>query len=305
LTPNVTEIREIAKAAQQGGATGLTAINTISGLMGLKGNSNAWPAVGNEKKTTYGGVSGNATRPVALKAVSSIAKILPNFPILATGGIDSADVAIQFFHCGAHVVQICSAIQNQDFTVVQDYISGLKCYLYMQSRSDLIHWDGQSPPKGTTTSSVSNIIGKAIPHFGLFDLQRKALVSETCLKQDLLEHQVEPSVPIVATKPKKIGEIIGRAVSKIGTYNDLDNKQQAVAIVDEELCINCGKCYMTCNDSGYQSIKFDPETHIPFITEDCTGCTLCVSVCPIIDCITMIPRSTPYKPKRGLITKVD
>lgn len=39
---------------------------------------------------------------------------------------------------------------------------------------------------------------------------------------------------------------------------------------------------MTCNDSGYQAIKFDPETHLPFVTDDCTGCTLCVSVCPVI-----------------------
>jgi dihydropyrimidine dehydrogenase (NADP+) len=39
----------------------------ILGLMGLKGNSVAWPAVGDEKRTTYGGVSGNATRPVALR----------------------------------------------------------------------------------------------------------------------------------------------------------------------------------------------------------------------------------------------
>jgi dihydropyrimidine dehydrogenase (NADP+) len=42
---------------------------------------------------------------------------------------------------------------------------------------------------------------------------------------------------------------------------------------------------MACNDSGYQAITFDPETHIPTVTDDCTGCTLCLSVCPIIDCI--------------------
>lgn len=52
------------------------------------------------------------------------------------------------------------------------------------------------------------------------------------------------------------------------------------------MCINCGKCYMACNDSGYQAIHFDPETHIPKVNDDCTGCTLCLSVCPIIDCIT-------------------
>jgi len=37
------------------------------------------------------------------------------------------------------------------------------------------------------------------------------------------------------------------------------------------MCINCGKCYMTCNDSGYQAIRFDADTHLPVVTTDCTG----------------------------------
>lgn len=94
--------------------------------------------------------------------------------------------------------------------------------------------------------------------------------------------------------------MVGRALERIGAYGDLDNTQQVVALIDEEMCINCGKCYMTCNDSGYQAIEFDPETHLPKITKDCTGCTLCASVCPIIDCITMVKRETPYKPNRGV-----
>ena len=86
---------------------------------------------------------------------------------------------------------------------------------------------------------------------------------------------------------------------------DMDNalhglKQQVVALIDEEMCINCGKCYMTCNDNGYQAITFDPKTHLPHVTKDCTGCTLCVSVCPIIDCITMTKRDRPYVPNRGV-----
>jgi len=73
-----------------------------------------------------------------------------------------------------------------------------------------------------------------------------------------------------------------------------------VALVNEDTCINCGKCYMTCNDSGYQAIKFDADTHIPTVTDDCTGCTLCASVCPIPDCIAMVPRREAYVPNRGL-----
>ncbi len=60
MTPNITNIVVIARAAKEGGADGVTAINTVSGLMGLNARGEAWPAVGREKKTTYGGVSGNA-----------------------------------------------------------------------------------------------------------------------------------------------------------------------------------------------------------------------------------------------------
>lgn len=68
----------------------------------------------------------------------------------------------------------------------------------------------------------------------------------------------------------------------------------------EYMIIFLGKCYMVCNDSGYQAITFDPMTHLPKITDTCTGCTLCVSVCPIIDCITMVERKIPYTPNRGV-----
>lgn len=50
----------------------------------------------------------------------------------------------------------------------------------------------------------------------------------------------------------------------------------------------------------WQAITFDPETHLPVVQDSCTGCTLCFSVCPIIDCIQMVTRTTPYVPKRGL-----
>ena len=88
----------------------MTAINTVSGLMGLKSNSNAWPAVGVEQRTTYGGVSGSAVRPVALRNVSAIGNHLPGFAVMAAGGVESAETALQFLHCGASVVQVCVCV---------------------------------------------------------------------------------------------------------------------------------------------------------------------------------------------------
>lgn len=64
-------------------------------------------------------------------------------------------------------LQVCSAIQNQDFTVIDDYITGLKCLLYLRSL-ELAGWDGQSPPTpahqlGKPVPAVKDIIGKVRP----------------------------------------------------------------------------------------------------------------------------------------------
>ncbi|XP_033210054.1 dihydropyrimidine dehydrogenase [NADP(+)] [Belonocnema kinseyi] len=306
LTPNITDVIAIAIAASEGKADGVTAINTLSGLMGVNSNGVPWPAVGINKLTTYGGVSGNAIRPQALKAISGIANKLPGFPILGTGGIDSADVALQFLHCGASALQICSAIQNQDFTVIDDYTTGLKALLYLKSLDQVKDWDGQSPPtfkhqKGKPVS-LQHALGKNIPHFGKYQKLREQKIAEIKLQSDLLSVNLEPSRPVPEPKGPvpKVKDVIGKSLPHIGSYKKLDNKKQVVALIDDDMCINCGKCYMACADSGYQAIKFDPKTHIPEVTDDCTGCTLCLSVCPIIDCITMVPKTIPHVIKRGI-----
>ncbi|XP_077189098.1 dihydropyrimidine dehydrogenase [NADP(+)] isoform X2 [Paroedura picta] len=313
LTPNVTNIVNIAMAAQQGGADGVTATNTVSGLMGLRADGTPWPAIGLGKKTTYGGVSGNAIRPIALRAVSAIASAIPGFPILATGGIESAESGLQFLHSGASVLQVCSAIQNQDFTVIEDYCTGLRALLYLQSIEELQDWDGQSSPtirhqKGKPMPQIVDLMGKKLPSFGPYLEQRKKIIAENKLKQkkqnSLVFHPERKH--FVPKKPiPKVKDVIGKALRYIGTYGELSNAEQVVALIDEEMCINCGKCYMTCNDSGYQAIQFDPEIHLPTVTDRCTGCTLCLSVCPIIDCIRMVSRTTPYEPQRGLPLAVN
>ncbi|KAL4635100.1 dihydropyrimidine dehydrogenase NADP(+) [Arapaima gigas] len=310
LTPNVTEIVVIAMAAHEGGADGVTATNTVSGLMGLKADGTPWPSVGQEKRTTYGGVSGNAIRPIALRAVSAIAKALPGFPILATGGIDSAEVGLQFLHAGASVLQVCSAIQNQDFTVIEDYCLGLKALLYLKTIEELRDWDGQSPPtphhqKGKPIFMVKELLGKSLPNFGPYLMERNKILAD----YNPMQNEVEGNITTLAQGPRiytpvkpvpSVQDVIAAALKYIGAYGDLNIQEQVQAVVHADMCINCGKCYMTCNDSGYQAITFDPETHLPVVTDSCTGCTLCLSVCPIINCIRMVARTTAYVPNRGL-----
>lgn len=308
LTPNVTDIVDIARAAYDGKADGVTATNTVSGLMGLSADGSAWPKVGRERLTTYGGVSGNAIRPIALRDVSAIANALPGFPILATGGIDAADVGLQFIQAGASLLQVCSAIQNQDFTVIEDYTTGLKALMYLQAL-DLPGWSGQSPPtvshqKGKPVPKLGDLLDQHLPHFGPYQKQREEVTGQEKVKEEQQDTEVEVQPRRFTKEPTKplptIKDLVGKALPRIGAYNRLDNKEQVVAIIDEDMCINCGKCYMACNDSGYQAITFDPKTHLPNVTQDCTGCTLCLSVCPIIDCISMIPKTIPHKVKRGI-----
>ncbi|XP_044748959.1 dihydropyrimidine dehydrogenase [NADP(+)] [Coccinella septempunctata] len=320
VTPNVTDVVAIARAAQKGGAHGVATINTVSGLMSVTANGTPWPAVGADKRTTYGGVSGTATRPVGLRAVSSIAKALPDLWIQGVGGVDSAESALQFIQCGAGVLQVCSAVQNQDFTLIEDYCTGLKALLYLDGR--LPGWDGQSPPTykhqlGKPVMALYDSDGQKLPHFGQYKKKREEILAnmhkEGRYEEKLVLHHGDPNKDILSfnsnkemngingvNSPPKVKDVMGRALSKIGTYGELDNKKQVVALIDDDMCINCGKCYMTCNDSGYQAIKFDAKTHIPKVTDDCTGCTLCLSVCPIIDCISMVPKTIPHVIKRGL-----
>ena len=61
--------------------------------------------------------------------------------------------------------QISSAVQNQDFTLIDDYTTGLKCLLYLQSVHELSDWNGQSPPtpkhkKGKLVPRIAELVGK-------------------------------------------------------------------------------------------------------------------------------------------------
>lgn len=122
ITPNVTDVVAVSRAAvRAGGADGVTAVNTVSALGPLEvAGSRPWPGVGraaDAPRTTYGGMSGSAVRPVGLRAVSALARALgpdvaaggdggPPVQIMATGGVDSAAATLQYLYCGAKVVQV-------------------------------------------------------------------------------------------------------------------------------------------------------------------------------------------------------
>lgn len=99
LSPNVTDIVAMARIAEESGADALTLINTLLGM--LIDTTTQRPVLGN----TFGGLSGPAIMPVALRMVWQVSQAV-SIPILGTGGISSADDALQFILAGARAVAV-------------------------------------------------------------------------------------------------------------------------------------------------------------------------------------------------------
>ena len=99
LSPNVTDIVAIAKACEEAGADGLTLVNT---LLGMRIDINRRvPILANR----YGGLSGRAIFPVALRMVNQVARAC-NIPIMGCGGVSSASDVIEMMMAGATAVQV-------------------------------------------------------------------------------------------------------------------------------------------------------------------------------------------------------
>lgn len=66
-------------------------------------------------------------------------------------------------------------------------------------------------------------------------------------------------------------EIVGANLVHLSPIHHMKNEIFVVPEFKDDLCVKCGRCYLTCADSGYQAIKFFGTTKIPEVTDDCTG----------------------------------
>lgn len=120
LTPNVTDIAEIARAVAGAGADGISLINTLLGLaIDLPRRR---PVLGN----VTGGLSGPAIKPVALAMVWKVSQAV-EVPLMGIGGIASARDALEFMVAGASAVQVGTATFAQPSTA-SDIVDGIRAY---------------------------------------------------------------------------------------------------------------------------------------------------------------------------------
>ena len=216
MTPNITHMNQPATSAYFGGADAISAINTIKSVT-LNNRSSV-----NGKKT-ISGLSGRAVKPIALRFIREMAaNPVTNgsrdharaIEISGIGGIETWRDALEFIQLGCRNVQICTAVMQYGYRIIDDLVLGMQTYMAERGISHL-----------------ADLVGEELPNF------------------------VSPS--------------------------DLDRTTKVFPMRDRELCIGCGRCYVSCLDGGHQAISFDPAERIPRINgKSCVGCHLCLLVCP-------------------------
>ena len=223
LTPNITDIRNPARAAKKGGADAVSLINTINSIMGVDPDSLAMsPSTGG--MGSHGGYCGPAVKPIALNMVAEIARDAQTagLPISGIGGVGTWRDALDYLALGAGNVQVCTAAMVYGFKIVQEMASGLSNYM---------------DDKGFN----------------------------------------------------KVSEIVGKALPTVSAWQFLNLQHITKAVINQDSCIQCGRCHIACEDTSHQAITAskDGKRYFEVQEDECVGCNLCVVACPVPECITL------------------
>ncbi|SDD27195.1 dihydropyrimidine dehydrogenase (NAD+) subunit PreA [Paracidovorax valerianellae] len=224
LTPNITDVRQPARAAKAGGADAVSLINTINSIMGVDLERMAMsPNTGG--LGSHGGYCGPAVKPIALNMVAEIARDAQTagLPISGIGGISTWRDAAEYIALGCGTVQVCTAAMVYGFKIVQDMCDGLSNFMDAHGYRTLEDFRGQ-------------------------------------------------------------------AVPTVKDWKQLNLNHIDKAVIDQDSCIQCGRCHVVCEDTSHQAITFTKEGGVRLFEvneAECVGCNLCVSICPVPECITL------------------
>lgn len=142
LSPNAADVPAMAQAVAEAGAMGVSLINTITG-MAIDVRTRR-PRLA----TTYGGLSGAAIKPIALRMIHQVHRALPDLPICGMGGINSGEDALEFLMAGARCLQVGTAnfARPDAAPSVLDELRSLMAQLGIERPADIIGCIEPVPP---------------------------------------------------------------------------------------------------------------------------------------------------------------
>ncbi|MBQ3739159.1 MAG: NAD-dependent dihydropyrimidine dehydrogenase subunit PreA [Bacteroidales bacterium] len=155
MTPNITQINQPAMGAYFAGADAISAINTIKSVT-------MTPEAKVSEKWTVSGYSGRSVKPIALRFILEMAKnpIMKNIQLSGIGGIETWSDALEFIQLGCRNVQVCTAVMQYGYRIIDDLVLGLQTYL--QERG---------------VEHLEDIVGEQLPSFVMpSDLDRETMV---------------------------------------------------------------------------------------------------------------------------------
>ncbi len=275
LTPNITDIRTVARAAKRGGADGLSAINTINSITGIDLDTFT-PRPNVDGKSSHGGYCGPAVKPIALNMVQQVmADPESSLPLSGIGGIGTWRDAAEFFLLGCGTVQVCTAVMHYGYRIVEDMMEGLANWMRQKNFSTIEDFRGRSLSRVTEWKHLNlnykivarineqKCIGCDLCHVACWD------GAHQCIHLDRVEGPVDGPVELHSVPSEH------EARSRAAIANTpVTRKERALKLAAL---------------GPYPT----PLARIPRVDEtECVGCNLCSLVCPVDECITMVQVNT-------------
>ena len=274
LTPNISDIRVVARAAKRGGADALSAINTINSITGIDLDTlTPRPDVGG--RSSHGGYCGPAVKPIALNMVQQVmSDPAAALPLSGMGGVSDWRDAAEFLLLGAGTVQVCTAAMHYGYRIVEEMIDGLENWMEEKGFATIEDFRGRSLARVTEWKHL-DLNYKIVAHIDEAkcigcDLCYTACWdgAHQCIHVDRVSGPVDG--PVELHTPPAAVEAASRARITMTPIAKLDKKEEK-------------------DGEGLRT----PLARIPRVDEtECVGCNLCSLVCPVDGCITMVEVDT-------------